>query len=392
MKKFVAFLLILTLTAGALSACGSGGQNNATEALEEATDAPTAVVTDALRAELAEEFEAIFTQRLYEGAAYLVYHGEEVYASGTGDAIKADNLENNPDVVYHVASVSKQFTAAAILKLCEEGRLSLDDTLNKYFPAYAAGAKVTIHHLLSMQSGIPDYVRSYNDDGTENRSGSAPAIYGIGSDNTAQENLDALTAHILAQDLLFTPGDRYSYSNSNYVLLGLIAEQESDTGFHDYIRTRFFEPLGMTTAGFAGEDAPDAVVAKGYNSANGSRVLTYAGGAFACADVIASPKDLYRWTIALHSGKVLGEEMYRKMTTVYITDSDSGTSYGYGLMIAAASSGTTYYHPGSLPGFISMVAYIPEQDLFIALMSNHGCENTPSVAAALLASFNKKIK
>ena len=381
MKKLLSLFLVI-LTAFAAVSCTSPAVPG-TESTE--APAPSAVISDEKKAEIADAFEDIFTQRLYEGAAYVVYHGEEIYAGGTGKANKDDDIDNNADVVYQVGSVTKQFTAAAILKLCEEGKMSLDDTLEKYYPDYAAGKEITIHSLLSMQSGIPDYLRSYDEDGNEVSVSSAPYISGVSETNSEQQNQKTLQEYIFSQELLFEQEDRYSYSNSNYYLLGGIVEQVSGIGYHDYIRTNFFEPLGMDTAGFINDyDHPDAVIAKGYHrSSNASAIFAYKGVAFACGDVMTSPKDMEKWTRALHSGKVLSDESYRLMTTTYITDEASGISYGYGLMIADYGKAKMYYHPGSIPGFISFVGYIPDQDYFIALMSNYANESTPGVAAKM---------
>lgn len=389
MKRMIALLLVI-LTAPVAASCASPAAPDASP-----TEAPTvAVITDETRAELAEEFESLFAQRLYEGAAYVVYQGEAVYAGGTGKANKDEGTDNGADVVYSVGSVTKQFTAAAILKLCEEGKLSLDDTLEKYYPDYPAGKDITIHSLLSMQSGIPDYSRSYDEDGYEISVSSSPYIAGTSETNSAQQNRKVLQEYIFAFELLFEQGDRYSYSNSNYFLLGGIVEQVSGVSYHDYVRENFFVPLGMDTAGFVDDyDHPDAVIAKGYHRAsNASLIFAYDGVSFACGDVMASPKDMEKWTVALHGGKVLEEEWYRLMTTPYIEDEASGASYGYGLMIADLSDARMYFHPGSIPGFVSFVGYIPDQDYYIAMMSNYANENTATIAMKMTRLFAEAIR
>ncbi len=210
--------------------------------------------------------------------------------------------------MYHVASVTKQFTAAAILKLCEEKKMSLDDTLSKYFPDYKSGADITIHELLSMQSGIPDFSRRYDKSGNEIQSDAQISIDGVAEDNSAQKNRDAIKKWLFSQNLLFEQGERYSYSNANYFLLGEIIEQASKMTYFDYLQTSFFEPLGMTTAGFdENYDVSGAAVAKGYNDIGlVSELYGYPGVSFGSGDMMASPKDMYKWSVALHSGKVLG--------------------------------------------------------------------------------------
>ena len=153
MKRIFSIVMTVILTALMFSACGESGNGN-----KQASVTETAAATDTdLKAEADKIFEESFQSHDFKGAGYLVYKGEEIYSGGTGKANKKEKIDNSADAVYHVASVTKQFTAAAILKLCEEKKMSLDDTLSKYFPDYKSGADITIHNLLSMQSGIPDF-------------------------------------------------------------------------------------------------------------------------------------------------------------------------------------------------------------------------------------------
>ena len=143
--------MAVMLAASVFSACGESSNGSRQESVTEA-----AAATDtALQPKANTIFEESFQSHGFKGAGYLVYKGEEIYSGGTGKANKKEKIDNSADVVYHVASVTKQFTAAAILKLCEEKKMSLDDTLSKYFPDYKSGADITIHELLSMQSFCP---------------------------------------------------------------------------------------------------------------------------------------------------------------------------------------------------------------------------------------------
>lgn len=375
MKKIISIIMTLTVTVLMFSACGESGSVNKKEPVTETAG------TDKLRAKAKEIFEESFQSHVFKGAGYVVYKGDEIYSGGTGKANKKEKTENSADAVYHVASVTKQFTAAAILKLCEEGKLSLDDTLSKFFPGYKAGADVDIHQLLSMQSGIPDFSREYDEKGNEKKPDSSFSIDGVEKDNSVQKNREAVKACIFSQKLLYKQGERYSYSNSNYFLLGEIIEQVSGKTYFDYLKTSFFEPLKMTTAGFdENYDVSGATVAKGYNNIGlSANFYGYPGVSFGSGDIMASPKDLYKWTVALHGGKVLTDEMYKKMTKKYV-DCDNQFSYGYGLMIQDSSDGNVaYMHTGSTPRFLSYVIYLPKNELFISIVSNYASESTPSV-------------
>ena len=177
MKKLLSLCLIL-LTALAAAACAAPA---------EPTEVPAQPVTEtqAQTADFASTVEERMTASDFYGAVYLVSKGEEIYAGGSGKADKQNDIPNTPDVVYQIASITKQFTAAAILKLCGQDKMSVDDTLSMYYPDYTAGAQITVHQLLSMTSGIPDYVRSYDENGYETESGSA-AVPAAGSVSDAR--------------------------------------------------------------------------------------------------------------------------------------------------------------------------------------------------------------
>ena len=384
MKRLIAIIMAAVLAAMAFSACSGNNAVNHQETVSE-----TAAATETgLKAEADQIFTESFQSHDFKGAGYAVYKGEEIYSGGAGKANKKENIDNTADAVYHIASVTKQFTAAAILKLCEEKKMSLDDTLSKYFPAYKSGAAVTIHNLLSMQSGIPDFVRKYDESGNEVKTDSQIVIDGVEDDNSAQENRGAIRAWIFSQNLLFKQGERYSYSNSNYFLLGEILEQVSGNTYFDYLKTNFFEPLEMATAGFdENYDVGGATVAKGYNDTGSvSAIYGYPGVSFGSGDMMASPKDLYKWSAALHGGKVLGAEMYQKMTEKYV-DCGDGTSYGYGLMILESPAGTVYMHNGATPRFFSCVMYSPQKELFLSIMSNYASETTFSVTKDVITKI-----
>ena len=381
MKRTLAIVLSVVIAA-LFAACGQtieptqAPASAPTEAAAEAAESKAGLSENQIKA-VGERIDDLLFERDCSAAVYMVYGGEEVYSSGRGKADKDTGTENSADVVYQIASVTKQFTAAAVLRLCGEGRLSLDDTLSMYLPDYAAGAQITLLNLLTMQSGIPDFVRDYDENGFEQEVRSYIEVTGISENNTAEENRAALREYIYSLPLLFEQGERYSYCNSNYFLLGEVVEKVSGMSCHEYIRKEFFEPLGMSTAGFIGDfDIPGATLAKGYHHVGGAEILSYKGVAFGCADIMASPKDIYKWTVALHSGKVLSDEMYSIMITPYAEAADmgDGVCYGCGLFITEKYGIKMYMHPGSIPCFTSVAAYIPQLDLCLCMMSNYAYE------------------
>ena len=398
MKSFLSILLTLLCALFALTACTP--QPAPTDApTESATENPTAAPTEASAWDevICTDFDAILTDTKFTGAVCASYQGRDFYTFGNGKTDKSADIPNSPDTVFCAASLTKQFTAAAILRLCEEGKLSLSDTLGTYFPDYTAGADITVHHLLSMQSGIEDYTRLYDSGGTEIGTKESSDIPGLSPDNTARENRTAIERFILSRPLLFTPGERYGYSNSNYLLLGGIIEQVSAEDFHDYIRDAFFLPLNLDSAGFADDyDNPNAV-AKANHPEGRVQYMSYPGGAFACGDMLISPRDMCRWTEALHSGEVLSKEMYALMTTVHAEfeavdptlrqDGHIKIGYGYGIQTLSRLGYDLYYHEGHIDSYTSFALGIPDLGFTLVLMSNYARDNIEEVATSMLQAY-----
>jgi CubicO group peptidase (beta-lactamase class C family) len=401
MKNLISLLLILFMLTALLCACSGN-----TPPTESPTSAPSTEPSTAARSteslnwskQTCLSFDSIIANTQFTGAVYAAYKGETLYTFGNGKADKTADIPNSPDVAYCAASLTKQFTAAAILRLCEQGKLSLSDPVARYFPDYEAGANITILQLLSMQSGIEDYTRLYDSNGYEIGSKQTSDIPGVSPDNTAAENRTVIEQFIFSRPLLFTPGARYSYSNSNYVLLGGIIEQVASQSYHDYIKENFFLPLHLDSAGFADEyDNPAYIFAKANHPEGKLQYMSYPGGSFACGELVISPRDMARWTEALHSGTILGDKMYRLMTTVqtsFETDlSDTAGSehirigYGCGLEIISRLGSDLYYHEGHIDSYYSFAVGIPECSFTLVLMSNYARENIETVASEMTLTF-----
>ena len=248
MKKILAVLLSLMLI-GAASGCSSqknesnaaaDAANDTTAAQETSAAAPGATAAAADPA-LPKGMEETIQLHGFEGVIYATENGKPVasYAKGT--------LENGTEITLDsplpIGSVSKQFCAAAILLLQEQGKLSVSDTLDKYFPDYAQGKSLTLHNLLSMRSGIPELTEESGSDVT--------------MENTEAQNVAAIKKWVFSQPLTFEPDEMFAYCNVNYFLLADIVEQVSGQKYTDFLRGSFFTPLGMTHSGFIGE-LPDS--------------------------------------------------------------------------------------------------------------------------------------
>lgn len=370
MKKLFAVVLSFTL-ALTVTACSSGNAdsnssvNTSVVATNDDTAETSAVVT--INDEMKENMDKTLKKKDFEGIVYLTQNGSAVYQSATGKDENGDDL--TVDTTMLIGSVSKQFCAAAIMLLRDQGKLSVDDTLDKYFPEYSNGKDITLKNLLSMRSGIPDMVNEGKVDG-------------ISSDKTDAENTALIKEWIFSQPLFFEPDSSYAYSNSNYFLLGNIVEQVSGQTYIDFIRKNFFEPLGMTHSGFVDEirNLPEWASGLTYDSMNAGEVA--AGLTKGAGDIASNAPDMEKWMTGLSSGKVISLDSYREMTTDY--SPDFAMKYGYGLS-GCFDGGVG--HSGAIGTYTAM-DYINEEhgyNLFIA--SNRSYMDIESLPMALLSDL-----
>ena len=322
MKKLLAVLLsIVLLTAAGCAAAAPMETTIPATSLPVETTVPVVteppatepeIVTDELRA----KFDAVAAEYKFEGILYLTHHGKEVYrfVSGTDDLGEPLTLESS----LYMSSVSKQFCAAAIVMLRDQGKLDLDDTLQKYFPQYIIGKDITLRNLLTMRSGI---VRDFEPVLDE------PAKY---ENMTPEEISAAMMAWLFEQELEFAPGEDFAYSNVNYTLLSYVVEQVSGENYEDFISRNIFEPLGMIHSDFMNEVDTNPQWGMTYDKLlPGSWMGDLLQGS---ADIISTAGDMDIWMTALRSGKVVCEESYREMTTDYSDGAMVNSFYGYGLV------------------------------------------------------------
>lgn len=307
MKKLFALILccVFMLT---FTAC-SGAENTATTTAPTETQPQTTMAAVDLNTEIEKKVKSIE----FEGIVYLTHNSEVIYSQADGKDEKGGAL--TMDTPMYIASVSKQFCAAAIMMLSEQGKLSVTDTLDKYFPEYEIGKDITIKNLLSMRSGIPEITI-----------GAADYFY---TDKTENENLAIMKDWIFSQPLDFETDTKLEYSNTNYFLLGNIVEQVSGQYYQSFIRENIFEPLGMTSSGFVSEveTNPDFSKSISYDTftlgENAEGLLKGMG------DIVSTAHDMDKWMTALKSGKVVSEQSFAEMSTDH--SPDYGKRYGYGL-------------------------------------------------------------
>jgi CubicO group peptidase (beta-lactamase class C family)/uncharacterized pyridoxamine 5'-phosphate oxidase family protein len=294
------------------------------------------------------------------GIAVLVARdGNVLYRKGFGYADIKNKIPVTPDTKFRIGSVTKQFTAAAILKLQENGLLSVNDKLSKFIPDFPRGDEVTIHQLLTHISGIHSYTDKDDFLGKVTKTISP----------------DSLVNLIKKDPYDFNPGEKWQYNNSGFFLLGYIISKVSGKPYAQYLKETFFDPLHMDNTGVHYAGIKLANEAKGY-ARNGSKYdealnwdMSWAGGA---GSIYSTVDDLLKWNQALYGGKVLSEKsLTAALTPVVLKNGEVASSqYGYGLAFNKFRGENIVGHSGGLHGFVTQLSYYPKEKLTVVMFSN----------------------
>lgn len=301
----------------------------------------------------------------FNGSALVSENGKVIFKKGYGFANMEWNIANQPDTKFRLGSISKQFTAFLIVKLAEDGKLKLDVPISTYLPDYpkANGDKITIHQLLTHNSGIPNYT-------------SAPNFFKEKSRNpyTPEEFVKTFSG----LPLEFTPGERFQYSNSGYFLLGYIIEKISGKTYEQYLQEIILTPLNMTNTGYDHNEPILKNRAAGYekqgkkfvNSPYLDMSIPYAAGS-----LYSTVEDLYLWDQALYTNKLLSEKAMESLFKPYIKAGDG--AYGYGWFLEEAQNGDKpklkiIEHGGGINGFNTVISRIPADKNLVVLLNNTG--------------------
>lgn len=294
--------------------------------------------------------------KAFSGAVLIAEKGNIIYNKAFGYADREWNLVNTMDTKFEIGSLTKQFTAAAILQLAEQHKLNLNDKLSTYFPGYPKGDSVTLHMLLNHTSGIADYT-------------GLPRFYPL---HTLPLVRDSVIALFKNQPYTFAPGIRWNYSNSGYFLLGCIIEKVSKQSYGDFLKQNILNKTSMVSTAVNHIDSILAYRAKGYSrlESGGWRNAEYFSMEipFSAGSLISTTQDLYHWEDALLKGKIISNESLSKMTTPYLNH------YGYGLFIDTFQNHRRIAHSGAIPGYTSYLGNFPNEDISIIILSNDDSE------------------
>lgn len=331
----------------------------------------------------------VFLQKMmledhFTGVALVMDRGKVVHAKGYGMA--RDGTPNDVTTLFHVASITKQFTAAAVMQMAEKGLIDPHRSINEYLPMKYRSPKwseVTIHHLLSHSSGIEDYAvtRDY---------------YHVVNGFCLGDTVDGMIKEAMAKDLLFAPGTKFSYTNLGYTLLGLAVENQTKMSFDRYVKENILDPMGMSSSTIHIEGhAASADEAAGYRFSKEERrhvfddeislpVTAPDGG------LITSLNDFIRWIEIYKNSyqKILIQSSITKMTTPAIKTGWGGPDgildfYGYGLFV----KDSIISHMGEIVGFKSYFVYDRERDVLVAIFSNNTSNDPLRIATGLMTAL-----
>lgn len=334
------------------------------------------------RGQLTAEFDRIISSEFKAqepgGVVLVTRGGEVIYKKAFGMADMELDVPMREEMVFNVASVTKQFTAVAVLQLAEQGKLSLQDEVTKYLPDYPTGGqKITIENLLTHTAGIP---------------GSAPEALTTLQGKRGLVSLQEIIATFKNRPLDFAPGTKWSYSNNGYMLLGAVIEKVSGVSYPQYLERNLFKPAGMTRTLFG----DDYVIVKNraasyiysraesrfLNALNGKVEIAYSAGA-----IQSTAEDLFRWNQALNAHRLIKRESLEKARTEYKLPGGKGTNYGYGWFVGDIKGSPLVEHGGNMGGFMCHAIYLPREDVFVVVLYNFRAARLPEFLAGDLAAL-----
>jgi CubicO group peptidase (beta-lactamase class C family) len=287
----------------------------------------------------------------------VVTHGRVAYANAYGAAKLDPRAPATPEMRYAIGSISKQFTATAILLLQQEGKLSLDDHVSKFVPGLTRGNEVTIRQLLSHTSGYQDFW---------------PQDY-VMPMMLLPTTPQAIVDRWAKQPLDFAPGSRWQYSNTNYTIAGMVIEKASGMPFFQFIRTRISQPLGLASASDF-DTNPRNGDATGYlrYGLGPLRIAPDAGPGwtYAMGELSMTPRDLAKWDISLINHSLLKPESYRALTSAVALNNGASTGYGLGVDVSMQGDRFMVEHSGEVSGFTAENIVFPDDSVAIVVLTN----------------------
>ena len=311
---------------------------------------------------ISKTLDELIPNRLTEiapGCVVLVAKNDKIiYRKAFGQANNELKIPMQADMLFRIGSMTKQFTAIAVLKLVEEGKMSLRDSIQEYIKDFPSkGYTITIENLLTQTSGIKDYLSEISNPSKQKET------------YTPRDGVD----YIKDAALNFKPGSNYRYSNSNYYLLGYIIEMVTDETYEKYLQESVLNKADLKNTFYIGAENNISNMAQGYSKFDGKiekatlqpvDILYSAGG------LISNVDDIYKWHEALYNQKLVKKETLEKAMTPYKFPDSTFSQYAYGWFIKSLDGSKTIEHSGSTDGFQSDEIYLPDENVFVVALYN----------------------
>ena len=293
----------------------------------------------------------------FTGSVLIRNGSTDILRKGFGMADKANNIQNKPSLIYRIGSVTKSFTAAAVVNLKRDGLIeSFDQPLSDFDEEFPYGDQITIRHLMTHHSGIPDYVGAVDAYVEENN-------YYI----ETEEIFEIIVEAVEEDGLAFTPGEFFSYSNSNYLLLGVLIEELTDMSYQEYLQEKVYQPLGLKNTAKGPNEIIGTERAKGYDQ--GMEVAPYQMQiAYSAGELESTIEDLEKWGDALLGDYFTEEEKQVVFAAAY--EEEGVNTPGAGWFTLKIEEQLVYHHGGDIDGFTSFLILVPESNGLIILLSN----------------------
>ena len=309
----------------------------------------------------------------FNGTVLVAKDGNIIFQGAYGYRDADKKIPNDPQTIFQIGSVTKQFTTAILLKLHEQNKLSLKDKLSKYIPDYPKGDSLTLDAIASHTAGIFNYT---ND----------PAFMAT----EATKAIDHLKLIDLFKNkpLTFTPGSKWAYSNSGYIILGYVIEKVTGKTYEQVVHEMIFRPLQMNRSGFDFANLKDSNKATGYNVLTGDMVVpasivdstvSYAAGA-----IYSTIGDLYRWHRALNENQILNRDLQQ------LAYQPVRAQYGLGWFVDSFDHKLQVSHGGGIFGFTAFISRIPKDDFVVILLNNSGAGNLQAISNTIRSAVYGK--
>lgn len=304
-----------------------------------------------LSAKLDRYIQTYVDVQLFSGSVLVAKEGKILLCKGYGMANYELDVPNTPETKFRLGSITKQFTAMAIMQLQEMGLLNVQDALSKYIPDYPRSNEITVHNLLTHTSGIPNFT-----DFPE-----------YPKKKIKPHSLEQIIARFKNKPLDFTPGEKHVYSNSNYIILTYIIEKASGKKYETFLKEHIFEPLAMKNTGCDDYHLIIKNRAAGYSMDDVKMInadyidMSFPAGA---GDLYSTVEDLYRWDQALYTDKLVSRESLNKIFTPF------KDNYGYGWVIKNSPYGTIISHGGGIDGFATEIIRYVDHKICVIVLSN----------------------